>query len=196
MINMQWIWCNQNKDNKLEINKTIKKLIEYYNNNNKHIVLKPNKGYAGINVFNIETIKDLKDNFLKLLNYTDSIVVNPFYKIKNEHRIIILNNEIRLMYTKNLSKNSWQFNLSKGSYVTKIEDEKLKKKLENLALKTYSLLNSKFVSIDIIEDYNNNLYVLEVNSSVAIFKYLEQIPSDYELVKKIYYDAIMELFKN
>ena len=196
VVKYDLVWCNQNKENKLEINKTIKYLIEYFNNNNKHIVLKPNNGYAGINVFNIQTIKDLKDNFLKLLNYTDAIVVNPFYKIKNEHRIIILNNEIRLMYTKNLSNNNWQFNLSYGNYVTKITDEKLKKELSKLSLKVYSLLNSKFVSIDIIEDYNHNLYVLEVNGSVTINKYLEQMPNDYNIVKKIYWDAIEELFKN
>ena len=38
----------------------------------------------------------------------------------------------------------------------------------------YEILKTKFVTIDIIQDINNNLYVLEVNSRVTMAKYIEQ----------------------
>lgn len=181
--------------NKKEINTQIEYLKEYFKDHNNHIVLKPNDGYSGIMVFNIQKIDDIEESFLNILNWTKSIVVNPFYKIKNEHRIIILKGKCRLMYTKELPKNGWQFNLSKGSKAIKITDEKLKNELQKLALKAYNLIDVNFVSVDIIEDYHNNFYILEINSGVCMEKYVREHPEDYNIVKDIYHDAIKELFK-
>ena len=194
VIEYELIWNPGCHKNIKEINSKVNYLKNYFKEHNNQIVLKPNNGYAGINVFKIDNIDEIKDKLNILLDYTNSIVANPYYEIKNEHRVIILNNKVRLIYTKNLSKNNWQFNLSKGNYVTKVTNPKLKKDIINLALKTYKVLNLIFVSIDIVEDYQGNLSILEVNSSVSMSKYLEQIPNDYILVKEIYHDAIRELF--
>ena len=194
VIDYRLIWDAGIPKTNLEITKKVEYLKEYYKKNNNHIVLKPNNGYSGKLIFNIENEKDIESSLIELLKYTNSIVVNPFYKIKNEHRVIILNGKCRLVYTKNLNKNEWQFNLSKGSIATKIKDTKLKEKLINLAINTYNSINAKFISVDIIKDYNGNLKILEVNSGVCMEKYCLQHPEDYELVKEIYYDAIKELF--
>jgi len=195
VIKYDLIWNRNNQKREEEIIDKINYIKKYFNDNNNHIVLKPNMGYSGNMLFNIDNTIDIEPSFRKLLDYTDTIVANPFYKLKNEHRVIILNNKCRLIYTKNLTNNSWQFNLSKGSIATKITDNNLKDKLINLAFKVYKLLNLSFVSIDIVEDYNNNLYILEINSGVSMTKYLKQHKEDYNKIKNIYRDALLELFK-
>ena len=193
VIEYDLIWSKNNHKNEIEINNKINYLSNYFRNHNNHIVLKPNMGYSGLMVFNINDINIIKDTFLKLLDYTDTIVANPFYHLKYEYRVIILNGEVRLLYRKEL-KDGWQFNLSKGSIASKVDDLELKRKLETLAFKVYNLINAKFVSIDIVEELNGNLSILEVNSGVAISKYLDQHMEDYNLVKEIYRDAIRCLF--
>ena len=74
---------------------------KYYKNNNNDIVLKPNRGTCGVDVYHIKDDEKLLINVLeKLLNKNFSISMCPYYDIKSEYRIIILNNEIKLIYKK------------------------------------------------------------------------------------------------
>lgn len=74
---------------------------KYYKNNGNNIVLKPNKGTCGVDVYHIKDNEELLINVLdKLLSKNFSISMCPYYDIKNEYRIIVLNNEIKLMYKK------------------------------------------------------------------------------------------------
>ena len=74
---------------------------KYYKNNGNNIVLKPNKGTCGVDVYHIKDNEELLVNVLdKLLSKNFSISMCPYYDIKNEYRIIILNNEIKLIYKK------------------------------------------------------------------------------------------------
>lgn len=180
--------------NKEEYNNKLNEIRKYFKEHNNHIVIKPNMGSSGNYVYQIENEKDIEIIFNKLLNNTNSICINPFYNIKNEYRVVLLNNKVRFIYKKELNK-SWQFNLSKGSIASNDINNELKKKIIDLAIKTNRVLKTKFVSIDIVEDINNKLYVLEVNSRVTMSKYIEQHPEDYNIIKNIYKDAIEELFK-
>ena len=190
VIEQDLIWDRNNKKCKKQIEEKIKELNNYFEKNNNHIVLKPNTGYGGQKVFNIKEEKEIKKALKELLNYTNSIIVSPFYNIKSEHRLIMLNGECRLAFTKVLPTNGWQFNLSKGCTAIKITDENLKTKLLELAKKACSAIDAKFVSVDIVEDFKGNLFVLEINSRVVMKRYLENNKEDYELVKSIYKDAI------
>ena len=42
----------------------------------------------------------LTDKIDYLLNKNEPVIISPFYKIKNEYRLIVLNNEIKLIYGK------------------------------------------------------------------------------------------------
>ena len=64
------------------------------------IILKPNNGTCGKDVFIINSKKDL---FLKLdylLNKNAPVCLSPYYDIKNEYRLIVLNGQIKVIYGK------------------------------------------------------------------------------------------------
>lgn len=67
---------------------------------NKNVILKVNNGTCGDGVYHITTKKELKRVYNHLLKYNFSISLCPYYDIKNEYRVILLNNEIKIMYGK------------------------------------------------------------------------------------------------
>lgn len=67
---------------------------------NKNVILKVNNGTCGDGVYHITTKKELKKIYNHLLKYNFSISLCPYYDIKNEYRVILLNNEIKIMYCK------------------------------------------------------------------------------------------------
>ena len=75
---------------------------EYFQKNNNHIVIKPNDGTCGNNVFNITDINEIDTVLDKIFLKNYSISVCPFYKIKHEYRAIMLDGENVLLYAKYL----------------------------------------------------------------------------------------------
>lgn len=73
---------------------------EYFINHNNNIVIKPNNGTCGRGVYHIIDINEIDSVLNELLLSNYSISYCPYYNIKNEYRIIILNNKIKLMYKK------------------------------------------------------------------------------------------------
>ena len=75
-------------------------LLTCFNKYNSNVVIKPNRGSMGLGVYHITNVNDLyeKTNLLFKDNY--SISMCPFYNIKNEYRVIILDNEIKLLFKK------------------------------------------------------------------------------------------------
>lgn len=71
-------------------------LLMQYNNN---VVIKPNQGTCGENVFHI-TSKEDAINVYKNLIVSGNVCICPFYNIKNEYRAIYLDNKIVYMYKK------------------------------------------------------------------------------------------------
>lgn len=75
---------------------------DYFIKNNKHIVIKPNSGTCGNSVFNVTNINEIENILDKIFVSNYSISICPFYKIKNEYRVIMLNGENKLIYAKYL----------------------------------------------------------------------------------------------
>ena len=75
-------------------------IIACFNKYNNDVVIKPNKGSMGLGVYHIIDKDELitKINELLIKNY--SISICPYYHIKNEYRVIVLDNEIKLIYKK------------------------------------------------------------------------------------------------
>ena len=73
---------------------------DYFLKNNNHIVIKPNDGKCGHNVFNVSDINEIDSILDKLFINNYSVSICPFYDIKHEHRAIMLDGENKLLYTK------------------------------------------------------------------------------------------------
>ena len=67
---------------------------------NKNVILKVNNGTCGDGVYHITTKNKLKKIYNYLLKYNFSISLCPYYNVKNEYRVILLNNEIKIIYEK------------------------------------------------------------------------------------------------
>ena len=181
---------------KRDLRPAIRDVKEYFNTHNKNIVLKPNTGYMGNNVYRITDGRQIRPA-MQLLTYKyDTLICQPFIALQNEYRFIMLNGECRLAYKKvRTDESDWKFNLSKGARTEKIDSLALFEVLNNLAKKVCDRMNFKFVSVDIAETFDNNFFIIEVNSGVATSHYAEYNPEDYGHIKQIYKDAILELFK-
>ena len=75
-------------------------IINYFNKHNKEIVVKGNISNAGKEVFKINDLNSLFVIIDKLLLKQFSISLCPYYDIKNEYRVIILNNCVRNIFGK------------------------------------------------------------------------------------------------
>ena len=56
-------------------------------------------------------------------------------------------------------------------------------------------INLGFGSIDIIKTIDNKYYVLEINSGVMIENYIKLTSDGVKKAKKVYEEAVLEMFK-
>jgi glutathione synthase/RimK-type ligase-like ATP-grasp enzyme len=73
---------------------------EYFNEHNHNIVLKANHGYGGRQVFHITKENEIDNSLNELLTHSYSVSMCPFYNIKNEYRLVVLDNNVELCYKK------------------------------------------------------------------------------------------------
>lgn len=88
----------------------------------------------------------------------------------------------------------WKHNLSQESTPELVEDLSMIEKISNLAVNVGSIINAGFVTIDIVEEYDNKFKVLEVNSGVAMDQFLIKHNNGYNIAYDIYESAIKYLF--
>jgi len=79
-------------------NNLIDKYFKEYNND---VVIKPNMGTEGTDVYHINNKEDLNNIINKLFETNFSISMCPFYKIEKEYRVVVLNNKVELIFEKN-----------------------------------------------------------------------------------------------
>ncbi len=88
-----------NPESSLGIN-SLNEVAYYFKKYNKDIVLKPNNGNEGNDVYHITNQKDLNIYLKKLFNKNFSISLCPYYNIESEYRIVILDGVVKLIYEK------------------------------------------------------------------------------------------------
>ena len=163
-----------------------------FNKYDKKVVCKPNSGTGGKDVFLVSSLKDLSEKIEYIFNKENYVAISPYYEINNEYRVIILDNVVRLIYSKNRT-NNWRHNLGLGAEPIIVEDAELSLKLSKLALDATSVVNGKFVSVDIV-DVAGNLMVLEINSGVMMEHFASKSFENYKIAEEIYTDAIKLMF--
>ena len=96
-----------NKTNKLDYAmgcNSYEYVKEFFLQNNNSIVIKPNDGTCGKNVFHITKINEIDDTLDKIFAKNYSISMCPFYIIEREYRTIILDGEPQVIYAKYLPR--------------------------------------------------------------------------------------------
>lgn len=164
-------------------------LVQHQN----HIVVKPNDGHCGVNVYQVRSMEQIDEILPKIFHQCASASMCPFYEIEHEYRLIVLDNEVRLVFQKTRGED-WRFNLHNGAKAEKVQDEALADKLSVLASRAVRALNLRFCSVDLIKTTDGELLVMEVNSGVMTSGYIAQHPEDAQLVKNIYRDALRKMF--
>lgn len=167
----------------------------YLAQHNNHIVVKPIDGQCGEDVIQVTNSKLLLSTLLKLFAKHPKLCMSPFYKFKNEHRVIILDGEVRASYTKVLADSTaWKFNLCHGARTEEIDKNK-QEEVFSLAQQAAAVIGLRFCSIDIAETVDGEIMVLEVNSGVMTDTYIQQHPEKYPEVRAMYHDAVKKMFE-
>ena len=94
-----------NKTNKLDYAtgcNTHEYVKDYFIKHNQSIVIKPNNGMCGNDVFNVTNINEIDEILDKLFIKNFSISICPFYNIKHEYRVVMLDEENKLVFRKYL----------------------------------------------------------------------------------------------
>lgn len=176
-------------------------LVNFFQKYHSSIVLKPNGGMTGRQVYHI-TDKDQIATAVKQIlsphywhNASPAIAASPYHEIQHEYRVIMLDNEPKFVYQKSLTATSdWKFNLSQGAVAERVTEDDLLATLTNMAGSAMKALDLRFASVDIIKLVSGELLVLEVNSGVSVNGYLKQHPDDYAEFKEIFAEAVAKVF--
>ena len=100
IIKHQIIYSDRNKNAYAISSKGLDYAKEFFINNNQDIVIKPNDGTSGIDIYHIKSESELVDGYHKIFPKYFSASMCPYYQIKNEYRTIFLDGEIELFYQK------------------------------------------------------------------------------------------------
>lgn len=139
----------ENPEIKKECNKNTNytKILELLNEHKK-VVCKPNNGSGGRNVYLVKNEKELNLAINNIFEREDFLALSPFYEIKKEYRLIIVNEKIQLIYSKQIP-----YILGNGvNTISELAIAYLKKQEIDLAME---VLNNKKV-LEKNEKYNLN----------------------------------------
>ena len=170
------------------------KALSLLKSQNYPIVIKPNRGAGGRNVFLCETPLVGKKNLQKVLRSDRAVAICPFIDAPYEYRCFFLDGKILLIYQK-IRTNSWQHNLSHGAKPVIVpQSSATYSKLSKLASAAGNALGLRFATVDILEDTRGKFHVIELNQGVSTTIFSQSSPENYELAKNIYRRALKALF--
>lgn len=160
----------------------------------KKLVIKANDSSEGKEVYLVqskeEALNIIQDIFSR---HFVSLSICPFEEIEAEYRVICLDGEILYVYKKIAV--DWKHNLSRGAQiVTDLENDEKIDEIKKLALKAFHAVNARFVSVDISKKANGEIFVMEINGSVCMSKFIKDAPNGKEIAKKVYSKAIDKMF--
>ncbi|MCL2839710.1 MAG: ATP-grasp domain-containing protein [Defluviitaleaceae bacterium] len=176
----------------------LSRALRYFEKHNRKLVIKPNKGTKGEDVYYCDTIHGLECAIQSIFKIHPDAALSPYVEIKTEYRVFYLNGKSHFAYGKKKGK-SWQHNLSQGATAFEIppNSEQNKKRLadlENLADRAAKCIGINFATIDIAESTSGERAIMEINSGIQARLLVDQHPHLRHTVKKIYSAAIKAMF--
>lgn len=94
------LYSEKNKAKHAKGANKIENAYDFFEKYNHNIVIKVNDGSQGKNCFHITSKRSIKRTVNKLFTKHYSLSLCPYYEIKNEYRIIMLDGEVQIMYQK------------------------------------------------------------------------------------------------
>jgi glutathione synthase/RimK-type ligase-like ATP-grasp enzyme len=161
-----------------------------YLNKHRRVVVKPNNGWQGHDVYLCETPAELELALHLIFQKEPDACLSPFYEFDHEYRVFCVYNEALYAYGKKRASGDWKHNLSGGASAFEIKNDELLNKLFDTALNAARCININFATVDIAQLKDGSLIVVEINSGVVAQKLLEQMPEMRSVVKGIYYKAV------
>ncbi len=122
------------------------------------VIVKPVYGQKGQGIKKIANKNDFIEFFK---NNPQCYLIQEFFKIDGDIRVLVVGKKILGAIKRTVLKNDFRSNVSLGAKIKKIELTTIMKKV---ALKATELMGYEIAGVDLIE-YNNKIYVLEVNST-------------------------------
>ena len=172
---------------------TMSKAIAYFEANNKNVVVKPNQGAQGKDVYRCETLLAMEQAIQTIFATEPDVALCPYYEIYTEYRVFYLNGRVHYFYGKTKG-DDWKHNLSQGAKAFEVNDANLRDRLTELATQAAKSININFATIDIASLENNALAIMEINSGVQAQRLLEQLPHRRNTIKAMYAEAIGSMF--
>ncbi len=158
------------------------------------VVVKPNNGWQGNDVFLCETPAELERALQTVFQKEPDACLCPFYKYEHEYRVFTVYGETPFAYGKKRAPGDWKHNLSGGARAFEIDNKALLHRLCEAAKAAAACVNINFASVDIARLPDGSLHVVEINSGVVAQKLLEQHPEMRSVVKGLYYKAVAGMF--
>ena len=173
---------------------TMSKVMAYFKANGEKVVVKPNQGAAGKDVYYCDTVLSMEQALHTIFATEPDVAICPYHEIYTEYRAFYLNGRVHFSYGKTKG-DDWRHNLAHGAKAFEIKDANLRNKLAELAIQAAKSINITFATIDIASMENNSLAIMEINSGVQAQHLLEQLPHLRQTVKSIYAEAVLTMLQ-
>ena len=167
--------------------------LVYLKANNNAVVVKPNKGAQGRDVYFCDTPLSLEMAMQTIFITEPDAALSPYYEITTEYRVFYLHGRVYYVYGKTKG-DDWKHNLSQGAKAFEVDDGSLRAKLAELAIQAAQCINISFATVDIAALETGELAVMEINAGVQAQHLLEQLPHRRGTIKSMYADAITAMF--
>ncbi len=175
---------------------TEQQAVYFFRKLGRCVVVKPNDGFLGMDVFRVHS----EDRLLHILNRLfaghRAVAVSPYIAARYEYRVCVLKGQPEITYKKVRQEGSFYFNLSKGARPSKEIDLAILPTLHSLAVDTARVLNLDLVNVDVFEDANGALQVLEVNPGISFELYAQENEVFQEEVRGLYEKILKTLLVN
>jgi glutathione synthase/RimK-type ligase-like ATP-grasp enzyme len=169
---------------------TFVKAKQFFLAHGPQLVIKPDSGLQGKDVYKIDSLPQLKDRMSQLFAKQLDVSLSPYYETNYEFRVVILKGEAKLSFAKEKLR-SWKHNLTGGQAKVRELDflpATFVNELHKLAINAANALQLTFCSIDVLHTVTG-LKVLEANASVFLSEYMKTSNAAKQQVFELYQDA-------
>ena len=180
-------YCDEKYFKYLEY-KTINEIINKSESKFKYpMIVKKNRGSLGSNVFKATDRTSLERSLIDIFSKNSSEfdyigLVQEYIDIKDEYRVIFVNGEYVFSYQKIIEEANFSGNLSplhwENSSAEIITDNNLIKRIKEFCKPMFNKLNIPYCGLDIAIDTNNELFLIEANSSPGFNHVIESCGDD------------------